>query len=143
MVIKKKLMKKLLNIGLIGCGVVGQKRIENLPKNFKFVACADPKIISIHKNFSKKNVHITSRWEELIDLDYLDAVIIATTHHLYSKILEKCIKKNLHVFLEKPAGIFANKTKIVKFFKVYLCRFFFNELVHLEFIFAFCALAIC
>jgi len=111
MVIKKKLMKKLLNIGLIGCGVVGQKRIENLPKNFKFVACADPKIISIHKNFSTKNVHITSRWEELIDLDYLDAVIIATTHHLYSKILEKCIKKNLHVFLEKPAGIFANKTK--------------------------------
>ena len=44
--------KKVLNIGLIGCGVVGLRRIENLPNNFKLIGCADPKILL--KKFLKK-----------------------------------------------------------------------------------------
>ena len=38
-------MKKI-NIGLIGCGVVGLRRISNLPKNFNLIGCADPDIFS-------------------------------------------------------------------------------------------------
>ena len=40
---KKSAMKnkKILNIGLIGCGIVGLRRIKNLSNNFKLIGCAD------------------------------------------------------------------------------------------------------
>ena len=45
--------KKVLNIGLIGCGVIGLRRIDNLPNYFRLIGCADPKI-HLKKNFKKK-----------------------------------------------------------------------------------------
>ena len=47
-------MKKKINIGVIGCGVVGLKRIINLPKTFRLIACADPYIFSKKNEFLKK-----------------------------------------------------------------------------------------
>ena len=55
-------MNKIINIGLIGCGVVGLKRISNLPKNFNFKACADPKMLSIKKKIHIKNIILTKNW---------------------------------------------------------------------------------
>ena len=43
-------MNKKINIGLIGCGIVGLRRIENLSKNFKLIGCADPLV------FTNKNI---------------------------------------------------------------------------------------
>ena len=36
----------MIKVGVIGCGVIGKRRIENFPKNFKLIACADPKIFN-------------------------------------------------------------------------------------------------
>ena len=104
-------MNKKLNIGLIGCGVVGLRRIDNLSENFRLIGCADPLIFTNKINFKSKNILLTKNWRELIKINDLQAVIIATTHHLHSKILRECIKKNLHIFIEKPAGISAVITK--------------------------------
>ena len=46
-------MKKIINIGLIGCGIVGIKRINNLPKKFSLIACSDIKKENF-KNIPKK-----------------------------------------------------------------------------------------
>ena len=35
---------KIFNIGLIGCGIVGLRRLENLPNNFRLIGCADPMV---------------------------------------------------------------------------------------------------
>ena len=35
-------MKNVLKIALIGCGVVGLRRISILPSNFKLIGCSDP-----------------------------------------------------------------------------------------------------
>lgn len=104
-------MNKKINIGLIGCGIVGLRRINNLPKDFKLIGCADPLVFKKNINLTDKDFLLTKSWKELIKIDNLKAVIIATTHHLHSKILEECIKKNLHIFIEKPAGISAVITK--------------------------------
>ena len=98
-------MKKKINIGLIGCGVVGLKRIKNLPKQFNLIGCADPVISSIKKKIKKDNIFFTRDWKKLIKLKNLDAVIIATTHSLHSKILMNCLNRNIHSFVEKPGGI--------------------------------------
>ena len=102
--------KKLINIGLIGCGIIGLRRLENLPSNFKLIGCSDP-IILIDKIFkNKKDLFLTTNWRELISLKNLDAVIISTTHHLHSQIISECVNKNIHVFVEKPGGISAKET---------------------------------
>ena len=98
-------MQKKINIGLIGYGVVGKRRILSLPINFNLVACADP-YIKINKiKLDKKNIYVFNNWRKLIDLKSLDAIIVCTTHNLHSIIIKECIKKNLHVFVEKPASI--------------------------------------
>ena len=103
--------KKIFNIGLIGYGVVGKRRIKNLPNNFRLIGCADP--INSTKNILKenKNLIFISNWKKLLNVKNLDAVIIATTHQLHSKIILECIKKKIHVFVEKPGGISAFETK--------------------------------
>lgn len=104
--------KKKINIGLIGCGVVGIKRISQLPKNFNLIACADP-LIFLKTNIELKNkkIFLTKNWKTLLKLENLDAVIIATTHNLHTDILLECLKYNIHAFVEKPAGISHIKTK--------------------------------
>ena len=104
--------KKKINIGLIGCGVVGIKRISQLPKNFNLIACADP-LIFLKTNIELKNkkIFLTKNWKTLLKLKNLDAVIIATTHNLHTDILLECLKYNIHAFVEKPAGISHIKTK--------------------------------
>ena len=103
-------MKKI-NIGLIGCGVVGLKRIKNLPNSFNLIGCADPLILLKKINIKKKKILLTKNWKNLLNLKNLEAVIVSTTHHLHSKILMECIKKNIHVFVEKPAGVSLKETK--------------------------------
>ena len=103
-------MKKIINIGLIGCGIVGIKRINNLPKKFRLIACSDIKKENF-KNISKKNILFTKNWKELLRFKDLDAVIIATTHHLHSKILCESIRLNIHAFVEKPGGISSSAIK--------------------------------
>ena len=96
-------MKKIINIAVIGCGVIGLKRINNLPKNFKLVGCADPKIHLIkNKIFIKKKLFFTKNWKEILKLENLDAVIIATTHYLHSIILKESFIVFLYFRLEGP-----------------------------------------
>ena len=54
-------MKKKINIGVIGCGVVGLKRIINLPKTFRLIACADPYIFSKKNEFLKKKKNFINK----------------------------------------------------------------------------------
>lgn len=131
-------MKKIINIGLIGCGVIGLKRLSNLPKNFNLIACADPKINSVKYNFANENILLTKNWKDLIGLKNLDAVIICTTHQMHSKILKTAIKKRLHVFVEKPAGVSTNETmkinNTLKNSKFLAVRVGFNHRYHPSFI---------
>ena len=54
-------MQKKINIGLIGYGVVGKRRILSLTNKFNVVACADP-YIKINKiKLDKKNIYIANK----------------------------------------------------------------------------------
>ena len=51
--------------------------------------------------------------KKLITLKSLNAVIISTTHNLQSTIIKECLKKNLHIFVEKPAAVNDKESKII------------------------------
>ena len=80
-------MKKI-NIGLIGCGIVGLRRIDVLLKVFNLIGCADPDIfLKKNKNLKKSKIFLTKNWKSLLNLKNIQAIIISTTHYLHSEII--------------------------------------------------------
>ena len=49
-----------------------------------------------------KKIFLTKNWRDLLKLENLDAVFIATYHSIQSEIIKEFLKKNVHVFCEKP-----------------------------------------
>lgn len=118
----KSYKNKIFNVGIIGCGLIGKKRSENLGKKGRLIACADVNInrAKLIAN-KKKEIRVFKKWKDLLKIKELNIIIIATTHNQLSKILLESIKANKHVFIEKPASInlkdlkkIINKNKILK-----------------------------
>ncbi len=90
--------------------MVGLRRVKYFGNNFKLVACVDENIVKIEKIFSKKNIYKTTNWRDLLNLDNIDVVFIATYHSSQSEIMGEFIKKKIHIFCEKPGGVSFKKT---------------------------------
>jgi len=97
--------KDKFGIGIVGCGLIGQKRAKALGDKGKLIACAD---IDIHRaqNLANQyqNVKSFTKWQELILLPEIDIVIIATLHDSLAEITLNAIKAGKHVLVEKPAA---------------------------------------
>ena len=95
-------MKKKLNIGIIGKNFgynVIYKSIEK-NKSFNVVGFSQKNKELNHK--IPKNIKIYSNWKNLILDKKIKAVVIATPPRLHKKIIEYAIKKNKHIFCDKP-----------------------------------------
>ena len=80
-------MKKF-KVGIIGFGLIGQKRAKNLGPKAELIACCD--IANIKKNFlyyEKKKIKFYNKWQDLLKLKELDLIIISTFHNLLGPIL--------------------------------------------------------
>tara|TARA_B110000977_G_C11033913_1_gene476308 strand:- start:309 stop:1325 length:1017 start_codon:yes stop_codon:yes gene_type:complete len=96
----------IFNIGIIGCGLIGKKRADNLGKRGRLIACADINIKNAQLVSNKdKKIQVFKDWKKLLKIKELDIVIIATVHNQMSRILLEAIKMGKHVFIEKPASI--------------------------------------
>ena len=131
---------KSLNVALIGCGTVGLRRLKYFNKKFILNACADKDIDTLNKAFPKKKIFLTKNWRDLLKLENLDAVFIATYHSIQSEIIKEFLKKNVHVFCEKPGGISIKKTyeliKLAKSKRKISIKFGYNHRFHPGFILA-------
>ena len=74
-----------INIGIIGCGLIGKKRFKNVGTQGKILAVSD-NYLNLAKNLIKnKKIKIFKNWKNLIKMGELDAIIIATFHNQLSK----------------------------------------------------------
>ena len=99
--------RKRVRIGLIGCG--GNMRNAHIPRLQKDggaeVAClADPvgEAVKLMRGKLGLEVPAYKDWRRMIVEQSLDAVLISTPHNQHYDQTCECLKKGLHVLIEKP-----------------------------------------
>ena len=95
---------KSFGIGIIGCGLIGQKRAKSLGEGGRLVACAD-----IDKNRAKSLADTTNAtafddWQELLKLPEVEIVVVSTLHDSLAEITLAAIEAGKHILVEKPAA---------------------------------------
>ncbi len=95
-------MKDKIRIGIIGFGIVGQKRFKLLREHpsYEVVAICEPAELSELKEIS---LPVYRNYEEIFN-NSLDAVVVSTPNNVSSEIVVSGLRKGLHVFCEKPPG---------------------------------------
>lgn len=92
-----------MNVGIVGCGLIGQKRAASLAScNLK--AVADISLERAQKLASIYNAKAFSDWKKLLELEDIDMVIISTTNNWLAPITLSAVEAGKHVLVEKPGA---------------------------------------
>lgn len=94
----------MLGVGIIGCGLIGQKRAANLGSGGHLIACADINLSRAEQLAQRFGAQALSSWKELLALPKIDLVIIATLHDTLAQITLAAIAAGKNVLVEKPAA---------------------------------------
>jgi len=107
-------LKKLVNLGLLGVGLIGKRHAEIIlkSKNAKLIAVADPNQ-SAEKYAKEIGVDYFSNLSEMISSSTLDGVIIATPNNLHVEHGLECIQNRIPSLIEKPLASSANDAEII------------------------------
>ena len=92
-------------IALIGCGLVGQKRLNLLPPGSVTVAC-DLQIERAKKLAAQSSgCRATDSVEQVVSASDVDAVVIATVNASLAPLAIQAAQHGKHVLIEKPGAI--------------------------------------
>lgn len=98
-----------MNVVIIGCGLIGQKRAKILG-NCRLVACVDLVLEKAEKLAAQFSGCIAKTdWRDVISRPDVDIIIIATLHATLAEIGLEAIKSRKHVLIEKPAGRYVSE----------------------------------
>ena len=94
----------MLNVGLIGLGKMGISHLAiiNAHPDIRLVGVCDTSgyIRGVLNKYT--GVSVYSDYQALLDVEGLDAVVIATPSRLHGEMVRAALERNLHVFCEKP-----------------------------------------
>lgn len=90
-------------VGIIGCGLIGQKRAKSLGEG-RLIACADINETKAKILADNNEAKVFSDWRRLLSLPEVDVVVIATLHDSLAEITIASIEAGKHVLVEKPAA---------------------------------------
>jgi predicted dehydrogenase len=97
-------VKQVFGVGIIGCGLIGQKRAKALGSGGRLVACADIEVDRAESLAKSTGAKVFRDWRELVWLPGVDVVIVATLHDSLAEITRTAIEAGKHVLVEKPAA---------------------------------------
>ena len=111
-------MKKV-RYGIIGIGNQGSYYSTaifdgGLAKDAELVALCDNNPAKLDRIKTKlKNVSpkYFGNYVEMLDSGLCDAVLVETPHYIHPEMVKECLKRNIHVICEKPAGVYAAQVK--------------------------------
>jgi len=93
-----------LRVGIVGCGLIGQRRARALGAAGRVVACADLDERRARAAAEDAGARIFGDWRQLVALPDVDAVIVATPHDTLAPITLAAAEAGKHVLVEKPAA---------------------------------------
>ena len=96
--------QRAVNIAIIGCGAIGQKRAAALA-GCSLVSCADNDLPRAERLACiAGNCAAVADWRKAIERPDVDLVVVATPHGSLAQITREAIEAGKHVLVEKPAA---------------------------------------
>lgn len=95
-----------MNYAIVGCGLIGKKRLAALPASSRLVVACDTELSRAQAlvELAKSGRAVTD-FREAVSDPAVDSVIVATINSTLAGISEAAIRAGKHVIVEKPAGI--------------------------------------
>lgn len=94
----------MINVGIIGCGLIGQKRAKAIGAGGRLVACSDIDVSRAESLAYTTRAKVFRDWRELVWSPLVDVVIVATLHDSLAEITQTAAEAGKHVLVEKPAA---------------------------------------
>ena len=110
-------MEKKIRLGIIGFGNMGTSHARNLVTglcpDFDLVAIADinPERITWGKENMPAGITYFEDATAMLDSGMLDACIVAVPHYDHARYAMECMKRSIHVMVEKPAGVYTKQVR--------------------------------
>lgn len=100
-----------MQVGIIGCGLIGGKRAKALATNntVQITMCADKDIMRAQFLADQcGECAATNDWHKIVDDPNIEMVVVAVHHSLLPTITLAAVKNKKHVLVEKPAACSAS-----------------------------------
>lgn len=97
-------MEQRTRFAIVGCGLIGRKRLEALPKNSVVAVCdvLASRALDLATKAGPQCV-ATTELEQVLLADP-DAVVVSTLNAGLARVAECCIRAGKHVLIEKPVA---------------------------------------
>lgn len=99
-----------LNIGVVGLGRMGKRHAKTLmyrvPHATLIAVCSndETELVWAREFFKDSKTQVFSTFDDMINMQDLQAVWVSTSTNVHASMTTACIKKNLHVLCEKPVS---------------------------------------
>ena len=103
-----------MNIGIIGCGLIGNKRALSIGARDNIVAVSDIDISKAKTLASKIGCSYFKNYKDLISDNTIDIIIISTPNFMIKEIALNALRNKKHVISEKPLGKNSKESKIIQ-----------------------------
>lgn len=108
----EKIRLGIIGIGNMGSGHAQRIKAGNCP-DFILSAVADinPARLEWAKNNLGEDVRRYNSAEDMLNSGEIDACIVAVPHYDHPKYVIECLKREIHVMCEKPAGVYTKQVR--------------------------------
>ena len=107
----------MIRLGIIGIGNMGSGHARNVLSgacpDFTLAAIADinaERVEWIKENLTDKPAFFSDA-TQMLDSGLIDACIIAVPHYDHPRYAMECMKRGIHVMVEKPAGVYTRQVR--------------------------------
>ncbi|MBQ9307256.1 MAG: Gfo/Idh/MocA family oxidoreductase [Clostridia bacterium] len=107
----------MIRLGIIGIGNMGSGHARNVLSgacpDFTLAAIADinaERVAWIKENLTDKPAFFSGA-TQMLDSGLIDACIIAVPHYDHPRYAMECMKRGIHVMVEKPAGVYTRQVR--------------------------------
>ena len=95
-----------MNYAIIGCGLIGKKRLAGLPAGSKLIVACDSNLSRAQELVKLAGTgHPVEDFKTAVANSQVDIVIVATVNSVLAEVSAAAIRSGKHVLIEKPAGV--------------------------------------